>query len=149
MRFGPHIVCLAIVCSVALQQSAADDSKDKMIVETILRLQDFDLSGSEKAQAAVARYLESNRGGDRYFDLIRRFELKEEVPGVLELALENPDSPEGAEAAMLLVELGADDALSNALNGTDKEIAAKAAKAIAQKSPLAGAFLVPLGRMGS
>ncbi|MFT5857603.1 MAG: hypothetical protein ACI8XO_004865 [Verrucomicrobiales bacterium] len=47
----------------------ADEAKDTLIVETILRLEDFDLTGSEKAQAAVSRYLENNWGGERYLDL--------------------------------------------------------------------------------
>jgi putative heme-binding domain-containing protein len=107
-----------------------DEAKDAFMIETILRLDDFDLGGSEKAQGAVARYLQANWAGDRYLDLIRRFELKEEAPGVLRLALEKGDAPIGAEAASALVDLGGGDLLVKALNGEDGKVAARAAKAI-------------------
>ena len=53
--------------------SLADEARDALIVETILRIEGFDLQGSAKAQAAVARYLKSNWAGERYLDLIERF----------------------------------------------------------------------------
>jgi putative heme-binding domain-containing protein len=111
--------------------SPADEAKDILIVETILRLDDFDLGGSDKAQAAVGRYLKSHWAGERYLDLIRRFSLKEEAPGVLRLALEQADAPIGVEATSLLVELGAGGLLGKALHGEDAGAAVRAAKAIA------------------
>lgn len=125
------LVVLAGVMMVACPASScADEAKDALIVETILRLDDFDLSGSEKAQAAVGRYLKVNWGGDRYLDLIGRFSLVDEVPGVLRLALEQSDAPIGAEAAVLLVKLGAGAHLGRVLEGGDDARAASAAKAI-------------------
>ena len=111
--------------------SPADEAKDILIVETILRLDDFDLGGSGKAQAAVGRYLKENWAGERYLDLIRRFSLKEEAPGVLRLALEQVDAPIGGEASSLLVELGAGGLLGKTLHGEDATAAVRAAKAIA------------------
>ena len=40
--------------------SLADEARDALIVETVLRIEGFDLQGSTKAQAAVGRYLKSN-----------------------------------------------------------------------------------------
>ncbi|MFT4549859.1 MAG: putative heme-binding domain-containing protein [Verrucomicrobiales bacterium] len=108
----------------------ADEAKDTLIVETILRLEDFDLSSSEKAQAAVTRYLKSNWGGERYLDLIRRFELKAEAPGVLKLALEKADDPIGVVAAKTLADLGASNLLAKTLHGKDATAAVRAAKAM-------------------
>jgi putative heme-binding domain-containing protein len=108
----------------------ADEAKDTLIVETILRLEDFDLTGSEKAQAAVGRYLENNWGGERYLDLITRFDLKSEAPGVLKLALEKTDDPVGIEAAKVLDDLGAVDLLIATLHEKNAAAAARAAKAM-------------------
>ena len=108
----------------------ADEAKDTLIVETILRLEDFDLTGSEKAQAAVGRYLENNWGGERYLDLITRFDLKSEAPGVLKLALEKTDDPVGMEAAKVLDDLGAADLLVATLHEKNAAAAARAAKAM-------------------
>ncbi|MBI22466.1 MAG: hypothetical protein CMN05_02585 [Roseibacillus sp.] len=110
--------------------SLADEARDALIVETILRIEGFDLQGSAKAQAAVARYLKSNWAGERYLDLIERFTLKEEAPGVLRLALEKSDTPMGAEAAALLVTLGAGDLLIKTLHSEDDTRATRAAVAI-------------------
>ncbi|MDA0768232.1 MAG: c-type cytochrome [Verrucomicrobia bacterium] len=130
-----HLFCAVASAARALLLSIpsaalADEAKDALIVETILRLDDFDLGGSAKAQAAVGRYLETNWAGERYLDLIRRFALKTETPGVLRLALEKADAPIGADAAVLLVELGAGELLVKALGGEDATTAARAAKAI-------------------
>ena len=54
-----------------------DESRDALIVETILRIEGFDLAGSTKAQGAVERYLKNNWAGERYLDLVERFELQE------------------------------------------------------------------------
>ncbi len=110
--------------------SLGDESRDALIVETVLRIEGFDLQGSTKAQAAVGRYLKNNWAGERYLDLIERFSLKEEAPGVLRLALEKSDSPMGAEAASLLVTLGAGNLLINTLRGEDDIKAVLAARAI-------------------
>jgi len=110
--------------------SLADEARDALIVETVLRIEGFDLQGSTKAQAAVGRYLKSNWAGERYLDLIERFSLKEEAPGVLRLALEKSDTPMGAEAASLLVTLGAGNLLINTLRGEDDPKAVQAAVAI-------------------
>ncbi|MFT4548212.1 MAG: putative heme-binding domain-containing protein [Verrucomicrobiales bacterium] len=117
--------------SILAQLSAvADEAKDTLVVETILRLEDFDLSSSEKAQAAVARYLKSNWGGERYLDLISRFDLKSEAPGVLKLALEKVDDPVGVEAAKALADLGAGDLLAEILREKGAAAAVRAAKAM-------------------
>ena len=63
-----RLLAAVAVAVLLLPLSKADESKDTRIVETILRLEGFDLSGSEKAQAAVSRYLEANLGKGRYFD---------------------------------------------------------------------------------
>lgn len=135
MRFIRAVVGVAGALALLLPPATcADEAKDTLIVETILRLEDFDLSGSEKAQAAVSRYLKANWAGERYLDLIRRFDLKEEAPGVLRLALEKADAPIGAEAASALVDLGAGNLLLKTLRSEDDIAAARAAKAISRTS---------------
>lgn len=125
-----HFRVAGILLLLLAPSGFADEAKDALIVETILRLDDFNLENSEKAQGAVARYLKVNWAGDRYLDLIRRFDLKKEAPGVLRLALEKSDAPIGAEAASALVDLGSGDLLVKALKGKDGKVASRAAKAI-------------------
>ena len=101
MRVSHHYVTILVVGALALglpAEGQEDSSRDVLIVETILRIEGFDLSSSTKAQGAVRRYLKNEWGGERYLDLIERFDLKEEAPGLLRLALEKSESPAGAEA---------------------------------------------------
>lgn len=124
-------IALALLLTFACDLLKADEAADIRVVETVLRLDDFDLASSEKAQAAVSRYLKANWGGERYLDLIRRFELKAEAPEVHRLALEKADEPIGAAAAALLSELGAASLLLETLRGADPRDALRAAKALA------------------
>ena len=128
-RCAATMVAGAMLLALPLT-SLADESRDALIVETILRIEGFDLAGSTKAQGAVERYLKNNWAGERYLDLIERFELRDEAPGVLRLALERVDSPAGAEAASLLVTLGKGELLTSTLKGKDETAAARAAQAI-------------------
>ncbi len=127
--FAANLVTGTMLLALPLT-SLGDEARDALIVETILRIEGFDLAGSTKAQGAVARYLQNNWAGERYLDLIERFELRNEAPGVLRLALERADSPTGAEASALLVALGKGELLASALKGTDETAAVRAARAI-------------------
>tara|TARA_Y100001933_G_scaffold214104_1_gene220053 strand:+ start:53 stop:1162 length:1110 start_codon:yes stop_codon:yes gene_type:complete len=134
MRVSHHYVTILVVGALALglpAEGQEDSSRDVLIVETILRIEGFDLSSSTKAQGAVRRYLKNEWGGERYLDLIERFDLKEEAPGLLRLALEKSESPAGAEAAKLIVSLGKGALLAETLEKDDEVAAGKAAKAIA------------------
>ena len=134
MRISHHYVTVLVMGALALvlpAQGQEDSSRDTLIVETILRIEGFDLSSSTKAQVAVRRYLKNEWGGERYLDLIERFDLKEEAPGLLRLALKKSESPTGAEAATLLVGLGKGALLGETLEGEDEVAAGQAAKAIA------------------
>ncbi|HBM77575.1 MAG TPA: hypothetical protein DD438_05650 [Verrucomicrobiales bacterium] len=134
MRVSRHYAAALVTGALALAlpaQGQSDPSRDALIVETILRIEGFDLSSSTKAQGAVNRYLKENWGGERYLDLIKRFNLQEEAPGLLRLALKKSETPAGAEAATLLVSLGKGELLAESLQKEDEIAAGQAAKAIA------------------
>ncbi len=93
----------------------ADEARDALIVETVLRLDRFDYAAApDKIKGAIGRYLDAGRGGDAYFDLVERFAIAEQIPVLAELA-----SREGADprAARLLVELGGAEGIRGALAG--------------------------------
>ena len=81
-RCAATLVAGAMLLALPLT-ALGDESRDALIVETILRIEGFDLAGSTKAQGAVERYLKNNWAGERYLDLVERFELRDEAPGVL------------------------------------------------------------------
>ena len=47
--------------------------RDRLIVETLVRLERFDVSANDKWKGAVERYARSQRGEEGYFDLVEQF----------------------------------------------------------------------------
>ena len=90
---------------------------DQTIVETVLRLESFDLSRSARAKAAVGRFLKANPGSDQYMRLVRRFKLVDETETLIRLAAEKPGESIGPRAVKLLAELQQSDRLKKALRG--------------------------------
>ena len=91
----------------------ADDARDKLIVETVLKLESFNYqSSSEKVKGAIGRYLSKNPGGEEYYELIERFRVESEVPSLTKLASAKEVN---SRAAALLVSIGGESAIKTAL----------------------------------
>jgi putative heme-binding domain-containing protein len=100
--------------------------KDRLIVETLIRLNRFDVSGNEKWKGAVQRYARSQRGEEGYFELVEQFSVKAELPELLRLVEEDPTSAPSAKSVQLIFRLREQKKLSRLLSGSPK----KKAKAI-------------------
>ncbi|WP_153557607.1 c-type cytochrome [Roseimaritima sediminicola] len=114
------------------QESAANavSAKDKMVVETVLRLKDFDIESSPPAKAALLRYLRANSGTDQYFELVQRFRLTDLTDDLVALALEHVGQTEGVRAAETLAELECLAPLEEALRSDEEARAIAAATAL-------------------
>jgi putative heme-binding domain-containing protein len=92
-----------ITCPFAFAEEANElNPKDNLIIETVLRLQSFDLESSPPAKAAVLRYLKARAGTDQYFQLIERFKPIEIAEELSAFALEHAEETAGVRAAELL-----------------------------------------------
>ncbi|MDB4373140.1 hypothetical protein N9Z53_05110, partial [Mariniblastus sp.] len=107
-------------------------SKDKMIVETVLRLKDFDLDSSQPAKAAVLRYLQSQPGTDQYFELIERFKPIGVATDLAQFSLEHAEETAGVRAATALFAMKQQDLLYAFVKGEDVAKAVSAVKLIGQ-----------------
>ena len=61
--------CIGIFLVIASLSSAvsADESRDRLIVETVLKLEGFDYgSSSSKVKDSISRYLVKNSGSEEY-----------------------------------------------------------------------------------
>ena len=101
-------ILLLVLQSVALpaggeEYTPAQRAQDATIVETVLRLEGFDLNSSAKGKAAVLRYARANAGGERFFDLVRKYDLAELNGLLFDLAGDRPTETAGVEAAKLLL----------------------------------------------
>ncbi len=104
--------------------------RDKMVVETVLRLKDFDLESSPPAKAALMRYLKAQPGSEQYFQLVKRFQLTDLTADLLELAFAHAEETVGAQAAEALFQFQQESSLLEAASGLDVDRATAAVKLI-------------------
>jgi putative heme-binding domain-containing protein len=120
----------------AEEVSPAQRAKDALIVKTLLRLSNVDLSAKPEAKAALLRHLETLQGTEQYLELVEKFTLRETKAELLKLAMEQGESTAGVKAAGLLVKFDERDSLAKAIADPDP---AKGAKVIAILGLLADA----------
>ncbi len=107
LRLTLMILLLTLSSSIATAVDETPlDPKDKLVVETLLRLKNFKLESSARAKAAVLRYLRARPGTNQSFDLIERFQPVEIAPDLIALSLAHPGQTSGVRAAELLFAMG-------------------------------------------
>ena len=95
--------------------------KDRLIVESLVRLNRFDISENEKWKAAVLRCARSLRSKEGYFELVEQFSIVEEVPELIQLLEKNATSIEALQAIKLIFQLGENEKLLNMLASEPKD----------------------------
>ena len=119
---------LALATFAPLAIAAQDDNqraKDALIVRTLLRLPGVDLSQKPEAKAALLRYLEHEKGTDKYLEIVEKFALRETREELLRLASEQAESTLSVKAAGLLVKFGEQELLAKAIADPDPAKGAK------------------------
>lgn len=100
---GAGLLLVGLVAGSRADEADAD--RDALVVETLLRLEDFDLDAKPKTRAAVLRWLAANPGSDRFFTLVERFGIAAAADDLVRLATERADETAGVRAAGLLAAL--------------------------------------------
>ena len=104
-----------------------DPGRDRLIVESLLRIKDVDITGNEKLQAAILRHAATIRGQENYFLLAERFRLPSLDNSLFELATSEPSNTAGVRAAGVLARNGQLSRFLSGLVGGDADIARGAA----------------------
>src|SRR5690606_10289402 len=109
-------VAMLFATFTALHTFAGDvespiDPKDKLVVETVLRLTSFNLESSPPAKAAVLRFLRARLGTPQSFELIERFKPAEIGPDLTTFGLQHADESAGVRAMELLFAMEQQDGL--------------------------------------
>lgn len=128
MFLGSWLAIFAAATSFAADPAQA--ARDKIVVETLLRLPGYDLSGNPNAKAAVLRHLDTIQGQPQYLEIVEKLAIKDAVPPLVKLAVANPESTEGSKAAGLILKFGAAKELLAVAEGKDEAAAAKAIQAL-------------------
>ncbi|CAN5853311.1 hypothetical protein BH24BAC1_BH24BAC1_04900 [soil metagenome] len=100
---------------------------------TNLALQHIDAANvqkSPKLETALRQSLERTKGTPDFLTLVSRYKLTNQNPELLRLALAQPDSSLGRDAAMLLLRQDGTDMIRKALNSKNDETAIAMVKAI-------------------
>ena len=68
-----HLVYLLLIFT---SLARADESRDELIVQTVLKLESFNYDeSSDKVKASINRYLDRNLGKGDYFILVEKFSI--------------------------------------------------------------------------
>lgn len=88
-------------------------------LDVLLRLKGVDLAANPAVRAALDRGLAATRGTPQFLELVRAFNLKDQAPGLIALAVAHPDESAGAEALQRALEDGGLEAIRAELGGPD------------------------------
>lgn len=103
---GIVALCCAFVLTGHAQEGGESGERDRLVVETILRMESFDYSGaSAKVTAAIGRYLAAHPGSDEFFTLVERFGITGQSAALLEIAA-GDTAGQGSRAVQCLMRLG-------------------------------------------
>ncbi len=131
MKILSILIVFISTCGIALGDDAtAVSPRDKLIVETVLRLKDFDIESSAPAKAAILRYLRAQPGTTQYFELIERFRPVELAEDLVAFCVEHSDETSGVRGAELLFQMQREQTLQAVIDNEDETKAAAAVKLI-------------------
>ena len=127
-----HLVYLLFIFT---SLARADETRDELIVQTVLKLESFNYDeSSDKVKASINRYLNRNLGKGEYFTLVEKFSIKDQLENLTALSTGDKGNP---EAIGLLVKLGGEIAISKTLE-VEGESRSKFIKALGTvNSPIA------------
>ncbi len=127
-----HLVYLLLIFT---SLARADETRDELIVQTVLKLESFNYDeSSDKVKASINRYLNRNLGKGEYFTLVEKFSIKDQLENLTSLSTGDKGNP---EAIGLLVKLGGEIAISKTLE-VEGESRSKFIKALGTvNSPIA------------
>ena len=95
--------------------------RDRLIVESLVRLNRFDVSENEKWKGAVLRCARALRSQEGYFELVEQFSIVEEVPELIRLVEKDATTAKASQAVKLIFDFGEHEKFASMLFSADKE----------------------------
>ena len=122
MRILGCIYVLFVGALLSDQCKAQPSTRDKLIVESLLRLDDVMVTGNEKLESAVKRYLNAVKGTPKYFEVIEKLKYQGSATDLLAIAVKTPLDSDSVKAAELLLEFDSEELLIAKLHDSDTAI---------------------------
>ncbi len=120
--------CLALtlglypLCAISKDQ-LTEEERNYILIETLNRIQS-DINSNAELKDAVYKTLPKVRGTEAFVRIVKKFSLKDQDAGLLEVALNNPNKDIGVEAAQLALSHGKDAMFRDALANTNTAMSA-------------------------
>lgn len=102
------------------EELEAPSTRDKLIVSTLLKLENVNLDEKPAAKQSLLRVANAAKGSEEFLQLVERFSLVELSGGLVEMALADPSGNNGVGAARILVKLNQQPLLAQQLAGPDE-----------------------------
>ena len=137
-------VCLSHVVAVHGAEADADAQRTAIAVEALSRIEG-DINTNPALKNAVTRLLGKTRGTPAFVQIVKKFEIKDQNDGLLEVALKNPADETGVEAIRLLLANNGSELIKKSLESSDSAVALKTAEVLGNTTDRqAAALLLPL-----
>lgn len=108
------------VGALGVRSSEVDD-KTRVLLEALNRLEGVDLEANTALKAAVLKALASVQGAPEFVGLVKKFGIKGQAEGLLEVAWKHPDDAAGVEAIRMALASGERELIPPILTGKDSE----------------------------
>lgn len=139
------LVSLLVIPFMSFDAEGQDAARDKLVVETLIRLKRFDVSESEKLKGSVVRHLETIKGTAKYVEYASLFGIKESVPGLIDIAKANSSDTLGVSAVSAIINIAGTEPISSIIASDDSAAAASLIQALGQSTEKAApTFLMEL-----
>lgn len=146
---GRFLTLLAFVLSLVqgqaqTSQSLTEKQREEIAFEALSRIEG-DLNANPELKNSVYRLLTKVQGKPQFVQIVKKFQLKDQDPGLLAIAVQNPASENGVEGMRLILANDNTALIQKALQHSDPLQAAKAAEALGNtKERKAVPFLAPV-----
>ncbi|MBC8003053.1 MAG: c-type cytochrome [Opitutaceae bacterium] len=137
-------VCLSDIVVVHGAEAEADAQRTAIAVEALSRIEG-DIDTNPALKNAVTRLLGKTRGTPAFVQIVKKFGIKDQNEGLLEVALINTSEESGVEAIRLLLANNGADLLKKSLGSADPATALKTAEVLGNTTDQqAAALLLPV-----
>ena len=97
-------ISIILFLFIAFFDCNADDARDELIVQTVLKLESFNYAkSSEKVKGSIQRYLDKNVGSEIYFNVVERFSIISQIDNLIKIS---SNEKVNLRAVSILVKLG-------------------------------------------
>ncbi|MDB6125415.1 MAG: Heme-binding protein [Pedosphaera sp.] len=128
--FAAFCFLLAGTMKSAAVLATNDAGRTAIALEVLSRMKGMDLEAKPSLKSAVMKVLESTRGTTNFVKIVQDFKLKDQNPGLFEVAVKNPAEETGVEAMRMILASRDLKLVTEGLTGTNVTTAVQTAEVL-------------------